>query len=175
MIGVLAALLLTANAHCADTVLNPKVALVNFRTCVETSKSGKQEQANFDKMKKQMEDVLHEKEKTLKELSTKFNDEDYIDSLSSEAEAELKHKFRSLNQELAQHQQQFFQVLQQANFKIIQKMTEEINEAAKIVAKKKNLDMIVNEEGTFFFNPSMDISTEIVKEMDLKFGKDTAK
>ncbi|MFQ5729127.1 MAG: OmpH family outer membrane protein, partial [Waddliaceae bacterium] len=82
-----------------------KIGLVNFKACVEKSKFGKQEQDNFEALKKQMEGVLEEKEKTLSEISTKFNDPDYLDSLSSEAEAELKHKFRSLNQELAQHQQ----------------------------------------------------------------------
>lgn len=169
------ALFAVSSIQAQDAAQAPKVALVNFKTCVETSKLGKQEQANFEKIKKQMEDVLAEKEKALKELSAKFNDEDYIDSLSSEAEAELKHKFRSLNQELAQHQQQFFQMLQQANYKIIQKMTEEINEASKIVAKKKNLDVIINEEGTFFYNPSLDISQDIVKEMDDRFKAAPAK
>lgn len=173
--GTIAALLLTASVPCVANVQNPKVALVNFKTCVENSKVGQQEQANFENMKKQMEEVLAEKEKTLKQISSKFSDEDYLDSLSLDAEAELKHKFKTLNQELGQHQQQFFQVLQQANFKIIQKINEEINEASKIVAKSKNLDIIINEEGTFYFNPSMDISNDIVKAMDEKFKKDAGK
>jgi len=143
-----------------------KIAFVNFKTCVENSKTGKQEQANFEKMKKQMEEVLAEKEKSLKEISAKMNDEDYLDSLSSDAEADLKHKFRTLNQEFAQHQQQFLQILQQQNFKIIQKINQEINEASKVVAKNQNLDIIFNEESTFYFNPDLDISEDIVSVMD---------
>lgn len=166
-LATLAVLFVSSNIQAAD--IAPKVALVNFKTCVETSKMGKVEQANFEKIKKQMEDVVSEKEKALKEISAKFNDEDYLDSLSSDAQAELKHKYRNLNQELAQYQQQFYQMLQQTNYKVIQKMTDEINEAAKAVAKKKNLDVIINEEGTFFYNPSLDISNDIVKEMDERF------
>jgi len=173
--GAIAALLLTVTVPCSANMQNPKVALVNFKTCVENSKVGKQEQTNFDNMKKQMEEVLAEKEKTLKEISGKFSDEDYLDSLSPDAEAELKHKFRTLNQELGQHQQQFFQVLQQANFKIIQKIQEEINDASKVVAKNKGLDIIINEEGTFYFNPAMDISNDIIKVMDEKFAKNQGK
>ncbi len=75
-----------------------KVGVVNFKTCVEQSEMGKKEQANFESLKKQMEGVLEEKEKALNEIANKFNDPDYLDSLSPEAEAELKHKFRSLNQ-----------------------------------------------------------------------------
>jgi outer membrane protein len=173
--GILAAILLIAAPTAAANVQAPKIGLVNFKTCVEESKMGKQEQANFEKMKKQMEDVLAEKEKTLKEISAKMGDEDYLDSLSEQAQAELKHKFRSLNQELGQHQQQFFQVLQQANFKIIQKMNEEISEAAKIVAKNKSLDIIINEEGTFYVNPSLDISSEVIAVLDERFKKDEKK
>ena len=57
---------------CAANSLTHKVALVNFKTCVEKSKLGKEEQANFDRMKKQMEDVLTEKEKFLKEIAKKL-------------------------------------------------------------------------------------------------------
>lgn len=173
--GLIAVLAITATVPCSAVVQSPKIALVNFKTCVEKSKIGKQEQTNFENMKKQMEDVLAEKEKSLKELSGKFSDEDYLDSLSSEAEAELKHKFRSLNQELGQHQQQFYQVLQQANFKIVQKINDEINEASKSVAKTKSLDLIINEEGAFYFNPVLDISEDVVKVMDDKFNREQKK
>lgn len=169
----LAAILFTF--PCAAETQAPKIAVVNFKTCIEKSKSGKQEQTNFDNMKKQMEDVLTEKEKVLKELSKKFEDDDYLDSLSQEAQAELKHKSRNLTQEFGQHQQQFYQVLQQANFKIIQKLTEEIGDAAKMVAKAKNIDIIVNEEGTFYYNPSLDISEDVVKAMDEKSSKNETK
>src|ERR1700722_11582191 len=146
--GMLAALLLCIAAPndltAADRAL--KVGVVDFKTCVEKSKYGKKEQSNFDALKKQMEGVLEEKEKTLTEISQKINDPDYMDSLSNEAEAELKHKFRALSQELAQHQQQFYQLLNQANFKIVQALTESIAKASKTVAKEKGLDLVVHDE-----------------------------
>lgn len=147
-----------------------KVGVVNFKSCVEQSKMGKEEQKNFEKMKTQMEEVLQEKEKTLSEIANKFNDPDYLDSLSSEAEAELKHKFRSLNQELNQHQNQYYQALQQANFKIVQKMHDSISDAAKKVAQKKGIDLVLNEEGSFFHNSALDISKDVVVELDRTYG-----
>lgn len=152
-----------------------KIGLVNFKKCVEQSKLGKQEQANFENLKKQMEGVLEEKEKAITELSKKFNDPDYLDSLSPEAEAELKHKFRTLNQELSQHQQQFYQVLNQANYKIIQNISESIGEASKQVAKSKQLDLVINEEGTFFAQPTLDVSNDIVKVLDEMYQKEANK
>ncbi|ADI38549.1 OmpH family outer membrane protein [Waddlia chondrophila] len=170
---------LTALLFCASTpkleAAAANIGTVAFRTCVEQSKYGAREQKNFEDLKKQMESVLEEKEKALTEISNKFNDPDYLDSLSNEAEAELKHKFRTLSGELQQHQQQYMQILQQTNFKIIQGITEKVNEAAGIVAKQKGLDLIVNDESTFFHAASLDISQDIIKEMDKMFEKEAKK
>jgi outer membrane protein len=164
--GSLAALFLCAAAPQLEAAAASKIGTVNFRTCVETSKYGAQEQ---------MESVLEEKEKALTELSNKFNDPDYLDSLTNEAEAELKHKFRTLNGELQQHQQQYMQILQQTNYKIIQGISEKVNKAAETVAKQQGLDLIVNDEGTFFHAASLDVSKDIVKEMDKMFEKEPKK
>ena len=89
-----------------------KVVYVDFKECVEGSKLGKQEQSTFENLKKQMEKALEEQEKTLTDLATKLNDTDYLDSLTPEAETELKRKFRALNQEMNQVQSQYYQTLQ---------------------------------------------------------------
>ncbi len=156
----------------AEAAADTKVGIVNFKTCVEKSKAGKREQQNFETMKKQMESVLEEKEKSLNDISNKFNDPDYLDSLSPEAEAEIKHKFRVLSQELQQQQSQYYQVLQQSNFAVIQKMSEEISQASQVVAKEKKLDLVLNEEMSFFHAESLNISDEVVKEMDKAFKED---
>jgi outer membrane protein len=149
-----------------------KIGVVNFKAIVEKSKAGKKEQQNFETMKKQMETVLEEKEKSLSEMANKFNDPDYLDSLSPEAEAELKHKFRTLSQDMQQQQNQYYQLLQQANFKVIQKMGESISEASKVVAKEKKLDLVVNEEMTFFHASTMNISDDVVKIMDQQYKEE---
>jgi outer membrane protein len=149
-----------------------KVGIVNFKTCVEKSKAGKKEQQNFEAMKKQMESVLEEKEKAMNDIGLKFNDPDYIDSLSPEAEAEMKHKFRTISQELQQLQNQYYQVLNQANMKVIQKLSEEISEASKVIAKEKNLDLVLNEEMSFFHADTLNISDAVVKKMDELFKEE---
>lgn len=163
--------LLAAEAAPKSFELNKpiKIAIVNFKTCVEKSKLGKQEQANFDAMKKQMETILEDKEKTLNEMAAKFNDIDYLDSLSPEAETELKRKFRALSQEASQQQNQYYQALSQANVKIIEKITGYITKASEEVAKKHKIDLMLNEDSSFFNSPELDISTFVVAVMDEKF------
>lgn len=150
----------------------PKIAVVNFKSCVEKSKLGQQEQSNFDAMKKQMETVLLEKEKSLNEIASKFNDIDYLDSLSPEAETELKNKFRTLNQEFTQQQNQFYQALSQTNMQIVQKLADAIAKASSEVAKKNQIDLVLNEESSFYISPTLDISQQIVQALDDNFEKD---
>lgn len=145
-----------------------KIAVVNFKQCVEQSKLGKQEQASFEALKKQAESMLQDKEKALTEIAAKLDDSDYLDSLSNEAEAELKHKFRNLNQEMNQDQQRLYNALSQANFKIVQKLTDEVTKAAGEVAKAKGYDLVLNEESAFFFSSKLDITGEVVKMLDEK-------
>lgn len=149
-----------------------KIAVVDFKECVEKSKLGKQEQGNFDALKKQMETILEEKERALNDIASKFNDIDYLDSLSPEAEAELKRKFRALNQELTQQQSQYYQALNQANIKIIQRITDTISAASKEVAKKYKIDLVLNEDSAFFKTNSLDISPFVITVMDEVYEKE---
>lgn len=165
-------LLASTMLSAADEGKTLKTRFINFKNVVEKSKLGKQEQGSFETLKKQMETVLEEKEKTLNDMMTKLENADYLDSISPEAETDLKRKFRALSQELNQQQNQYYQTLNQANFKIVQKLTEFVNKAANKVAKRDSIDMIVNEESTFFYNPVLDISEQIVAVMDEDFEKE---
>lgn len=149
-----------------------KVGLVNFKLCVEQSKLGKQEEAFFESMKKQMEGVVEEKEKTLNDLANKLNDPDQLDLMSPEAETELKRKFRALSQEMSQLQTQYYQTLNQANFKIVQKISEVVTKASARVAKEQNLDIVMNDETCFYTNSALDISSLVVKQMDTIFEEE---
>ncbi len=150
-----------------------KARFFNFKACVENSKIGKLEQSNFDSLKKQMETMLGEKDKTLNELSDKLNDPDYLDSLSPEAETELKRKFRTLSQEMSQQQSQYMQSLQQANFKVLEKLDDLIAKASEVVAKKNGYTVVINDESTFYYDKDLDISNEIVAVMDELYEKES--
>lgn len=149
----------------------PSIGIVNFKSCVEQSKLGKREQGSFENLKKQMDTVLEKKEKEINEIAAKFNDPDYLDSLSHEAEAELKHKFRTFSQELNAQQQQYYQALSQANVKIVQMITEIVSKAAAQVAKNQNLTFILSDESAYFYAPSTDVTNLVVAELDRLFDE----
>ncbi|KAF3362020.1 putative Skp-like protein [Chlamydiales bacterium STE3] len=150
-----------------------KIGMINFKRCVEDSKIGKQEQDTFEAMKKKLEDVLEEKDKELSALAEKLNDPDQLDLMSAEAETELKRKFRALSQEMSQMQTQYYQSLQQTNFKIVQGLSENVGTAAEQVAKEENYDLLLNDEGAFFYNKALDVSSKVTAKMDQLFDEES--
>lgn len=170
---LMAALCLPLAAFSAEPALN--FGIVNFGTCVSDSKLGKQEQASFETLKKQMATLLEDTEKQLNELAAKFNDPEYLDGLSPEAEEELKTKFRTLNEELSRYQNQYYQVMNQANMRIVQTLGASINTASEKVAKEKKLNMVVNKDACFYYVPALDVTQSVILEMDKNFAADTKK
>lgn len=146
--------------------------IVNFGNCLTESKYGKQEQESFEKMREQMASMMGDIEKQLNEIATKFNDPEFVDSLSPEGEQELKAKFQTLSDELNRYQNQYVQIIQQANMRLMQTMNSHISKASETIAKQNKLPMVVREEACFFFNPSFDITKSIIKEMDKSYDKE---
>jgi outer membrane protein len=152
-----------------------RIGIVNTKKCLEESKLGKQEQANFDKMKSQMEAVLQDKERILEEIESKLNDEDYMDSVSSDVESELKRKRRAIRQEGLQLQNQYLQTLQQANMKIVQKITETITKASSQVAQEPShpgepsFDVIFTDDACDYFAPYLDVTDRVIFKMNQNF------
>jgi len=164
---------------CAGTLTaaEPKtsVGVVNFAHCMSESKLGKQEQASFESIKTQMTSLLEDTEKQINEIATKFNDPEYMDGLSPEAEEEMKNKFRALNEEMSRYQNQYYQVLNQANMKVIQTMGESIQKASEKVASNKKLTMVINKEACFFYTSALDVTDLVVTEMDRIYDQNNAK
>jgi len=150
------------------TAQPPKVGVVNFKTCVEKSTLGKDEQARFEEMKTSFEKSMEAKEKEISALSPKFSEE-YLDTLTPQAENELKEAYRKLNLELNQMQEKYYNMLNHANYQILQKLGESIQKASEKICREKGLDFAINQDACFYFNSSYDISSEVITEMDKQF------
>jgi outer membrane protein len=182
LLALCCACVVNAPAFAQSTTQSLKIGIVNAKKCLDESKLGKQEQANFDKMKKQMESILQDKERDLEEIESKINDEDYMDSISEEAASELKRKKRNLKNEGLQLQNQYIQTLQQANLKIVQKLTDTIAKASSQVAQDnttgQTVDVIFSDEACTYFAPTLDVTDRVVAKMNAIFEseqKETSK
>jgi len=158
----------------AGSTPKSSVGVVNFTSCMAESKLGKQEQASFESLKNQMTSLLQDTEKQMQELNAKRNDPEYMDGLSPEAEDEMMNKLRALNEDMGRLQNQYYQVLNQANMKVVQTLGGNIQKAAQKVADNKKLTMVINKEACFFSAPTLDVTNLVIAEMDRDFDQSKA-
>jgi outer membrane protein len=147
------------------------IGVVDFAKCVKDSKAGKAEQNNFDSVKNRMHKAIEDLDVQLNETASKLQDKDLLDSLSPEAEGELKMRFQSLNEDMQRYQGQYYQVMQQANMKLIQTMAEMINRDSEAVAKKNKFQLVLNKEAAFHFTSNLDVTDQVIGELDKLFDK----
>lgn len=146
-----------------------KVGVVNLKNCLEESKMGQQEKNRLEGLKKQMADSLDKTEKELTELAKKLESEDYLDSLSPSAEEELKGRFQELNQEYVRTQNQYFQLLNQANYRMLGALQDSVENASEAVRARRKLSLVFNRDALYAYLPALDITTEVIQEMDKNF------
>ncbi|MCB1180992.1 MAG: OmpH family outer membrane protein [Chlamydiia bacterium] len=151
---------------------NIKIGVVDFKKVVEKSKQGQQEKNAFEALKNQMMETLEKTDKELETLAEKLEDQDYMDGLSPAAEEELKLKFQQLSQEFARYQNQYYQMLNQANYRMLQSLHAVVAGAAEKVRKSKNLDAIFNQDSVFAFNELLNFTTDVIKQMDEGFDSE---
>lgn len=145
------------------------IGAVQFSTCVSDSKQGKREQEHFESLRQQLASLIENAEKELRELSAKFEDTEYLDSLSPKGEEELKAQYQTKQEELGRYQGQFYQVLQHAHHQMGQKVGQAVADAAALVAKDKGFRYILNKEQCFYIAPECDLTTDVIAAMDVAY------
>lgn len=145
------------------------IGFVNFKVCIEKTKHGQNEKNAFEALKKQMSDALEKTDKELEDVAKKLEDRDYMDGLSPTAEEELKNKFQILSQDYARYQNQFYQLLNQANYRMLQNLHDEVSHASEKVREAKKLALILNEESAFAHISSLDYTQAVIEQMDKEF------
>jgi len=158
--------LLFCSAEAKET---ESVGFANFKKCIELSKQGLGEKNALEALKKQMNEALQKTDKELEETAKKLEDRDYMDGLSPTAEEELKQRFQLLSQEFTKYQNQCYQILNQANMRMLQSLHESVCTAAEVVRKKNQLKIILNEDSAFAWENTLDYTNTVVQEMDLQF------
>ena len=154
------------------TIFTGEIGIVDFGRIMEKSKYGQKEQQEFESIQNQMQKGMQDLSKQLSETAAKLEDQEVLDALSPEAEKELQIKFQALNEDLNRYQNQFYQVMQQANMRVVQSMSSRVKEASQAVSKKSKCSLIINKEAVFHMDNSHDVTDSVISELDLLFAKE---
>lgn len=152
----------------------PTIGVLDFKAAISQSKAGQQEINTLETLKKQMSSQLEKSEKELEELAKKLEDSEYLDTLSPAAEDELKQKFTQLSQDFTRYQNQYYQLLNQASYRSQQVMHTSLSQASAIVAQQKKLALVIGDEMLFYYAPTLNITPEVVVELDKAFAAKAA-
>ncbi|MBB65082.1 MAG: hypothetical protein CMO81_08465 [Waddliaceae bacterium] len=170
LLSVLALGIHTTDIEGKDT----SCGVVDFARCMQESKLGKSGEQEFETLRQQMAQSGEAKQQEMQALAKKLQDEDYMDSLSPEAEAELKQNFERLGMELQQFQQVFYQTMNQANYSWLQLVHGGVEKAAALVAESEKVDLVVNQENVFFSIPALDLTEKVIAQMNKTFAEEKA-
>lgn len=153
----------------------PKVGIVNMENVFTEAKLSKQEQASFETMRKQFATLLEDTDKQIADLNEKLSDKDTLDGLSPEAIEETQNKLAMLREEMNRYQQQYYQFMQQGQNKVIQAVFGGIAQASEKLAAAKGYTMILNKQACFYSAPALDVTADMIKEMDKNFEDEAKK
>ncbi len=168
-LAVLASTLFCLPSLHAET---PSAGFVNFDTCILESKHGQHRTSAFHDAENKAKAVIADLEKQIQTLSDKLEDSEYLDGLSPEAEEELRSQLRMQSENLMRSQQQYYQGMNQARMQLIDSLRSCVQQACESVAKKHKLSMIIQKDSCFYYEPTQDITAEVVSEMDKNFEKE---
>lgn len=165
-----ASLLLGAGALWSNPA-ETSIGVVNFATCATESKIGKQEHEKLEASRNQWVSLIQQSKKELDGIAEKLENKEYLEGISPEAEENLKLKYKSLNEDLMKYQNQLSQELYQAQAISYQKILEQASLAAETIATKNKIKAVVIKDICLFFDKTMDLTSEVLAEMDKNFDK----
>lgn len=172
--ALLATTLALSSTASADEGSALNIGVVDFRSCLEKSYLGQQEQLKLESMRNEMVSTLEGKEKALAEVMDKLKKPEYLDTLSPQAEEELQQEYAKLSEEMQILQNQAYQALNQAQMKMFQSISEEVSKSAEYIAREHNVDMIVNQEGCFYHKRPLDFTQLIISDLNRQFQPESA-
>jgi outer membrane protein len=161
-------LVFTSSSLTAQT--NLKVAVINSQKAFEQSAEGKKAVS-----------ILQEKEQTIKEEIKKRNEEiqklkDRLASqkltLSPEAISQLQLEIDQKEAARQKYEQEASADFEQFKSQLIKKIREEMLAVVDELVKEKGFDLVfdLSSSGLIYFQPSFDITEEIIKRYDQKKG-----
>lgn len=163
---MLSSLTLTKSLSSAEVKASSSFGVVNAQPCFTESKPALKTQQLIDSLVEKTNDTLKEFDQKVTELDGKLNDQHYLDGLTPEANKQLKQSYEKALQDRETARAQLQQQHSQTHVSLVQDLIAKINLASEKVAKSKNLSIILSSDSITYFDPSIDQTADIMKELN---------
>ena len=146
-----------------------KIGVVDLQRVLETSNPGKTAQAEIKKQKDVMEQELKQKGAEIEQLRIQFERESMV--MSKEKREEKEREGRIKLNDFKTLQQRYRSDLQSLEQKLVTELRDDVNGLVEEIGKKEGYLLIINNFSVMYAPASIDITDQLIKQMNEKYAK----
>jgi outer membrane protein len=166
VIVCLFSLLWLNSANAADVA---KIGVANLQRILETSNQGKSAQEKIKTQKDQMELELKQKGGEIEELRKQLERESMV--MSKEKREEKEREIRIKLNDFKSLQKRYRSQLQSLEKKLVNALLKEVSTLVEEIGKKEGYLLIINNAGVMYSPNSINITDEVIKQLNARFAK----
>ena len=143
-----------------------KVGVVNSQNAFNTSLEGKKAQAQLQDKDNKIKADLAKLDNEIKQLQTKLSTQQM--TLTNEAAVQIQSDIDKKTTSRKRMEEDATRDMQQIQYALIQRIRGEMVGIIEAIAKEKGYDLVLDlgASGIVFFNPTIDITEEVIKRYD---------
>jgi outer membrane protein len=157
---VAALVALSVPAAAADV----KIAVVNLQTVLETSVAGKAAQDQLKSQRDKLEGDLTQKGNELQELEKRLQRDSMV--MSKETREDKEREFRIKASDFQALQKKYRSDLQDLERQLMGDLQKDISALVAEISKKEGYQLVISNIGVLYSQPSIDITTRLVQELN---------
>ena len=146
-----------------------KIGIVDLQRVLETSNPGKAAQAEIKKQKDVMEQELKQKGAEIEQLRIQFEREAMV--MSKEKREEKEREGRIKLNDFKSLQQRYRSDLQSLEQKLVTELRDDVHALVQEIGKKEGYLLIINNFSVMYAPGSIDITDQLIKQMNEKYAK----
>jgi outer membrane protein len=162
-------LLWLGSVNAADVA---KIGVANLQRVLEASNQGKSAQEKIKKQKDQMEQELKQKGGEIEELRKQLERESMV--MSKEKREEKEREIRIKINDFKSLDKRYRAQLQNLEKKLVNALLKEVSTLVKEIGKKGGYLLIINNTGVMYSPGSINITDQLIKELNARYDKKSA-
>jgi outer membrane protein len=172
-LAVMALAIFLASPITATGADAPKIAVVNLQTVLETSVAGKAAQNELKTQRDKLEADLKQKGGELQELEKRLQREAMV--MSKETREEKEREFRIKASDFQALQKKYRSDLQDLERRLMGELQKDISELVNDIGKKEGYLLVISNIGVLYHQPTADITSRLIQELNAKPAKKAGK
>ncbi len=161
LVTILALFSLQTGALAAGTA---KIGIVDLQKCIRESNEGKKVQERLQNRQRQMQEELDKRQKELENMQKELEKQSLM--LSPDAREDRQKEFEKKQRDLGYFYQDINDELKKIENEARSELVNIFTTVVDTIGKRDKYDLITERSSILYFEESMDLTNEVIKEMN---------